>query len=138
MKKHIGILFVVLKCAWEFNVEINCKEVVYSCMWVAPYIQYCIQHRVFVATTTIATTCPLTSRLYKYHELQVSIATRKCNCKPNCKTLYFLIVKVTEYDNLLKQITNSTINVFFVLQVNKGNNCKKVQKFKLDVRHIFN
>ncbi len=31
-----------------------CKEVAYSCMWVAPYIQNCIQHKVFVA---IVTTC---------------------------------------------------------------------------------
>jgi hypothetical protein len=32
------------------------------------------------------------SRLYKYHELQVFIATRNPSCKPSCKTLYFRIV----------------------------------------------
>jgi len=57
MKSHVGILFATLECAWEYDVEISYKEVAYSCMWVAPYIQYCIQHK--VSTTTIAT-CPLT------------------------------------------------------------------------------
>jgi hypothetical protein len=32
------------------------------------------------------------SRLYKYQELQVSVATRNPDYKPNCKTFYFLIV----------------------------------------------
>jgi len=56
MKSDIGILFAMLECAWEFDVEISYKEVAYSCMWVTPYIRYTIQHKVFV--TTIAT-CPL-------------------------------------------------------------------------------
>jgi hypothetical protein len=49
---HVGISFAMLECVWESNVEINCKEVAYSCMWVTPYIWYCIQYRMFVATTT--------------------------------------------------------------------------------------
>jgi len=27
MKNHVGILFTMLECAWEFDVEISCKEV---------------------------------------------------------------------------------------------------------------
>jgi hypothetical protein len=57
MKSHVGISFVMLECAWESNMEINCKEVAYNSMWVAPYIRYCIQHRV---STTIVPTCALT------------------------------------------------------------------------------
>jgi hypothetical protein len=55
-EKPHWLSFTTLECAWEFDVEISCKEVAYSCMWVALYIRYCIQHRV---STTIATTCPL-------------------------------------------------------------------------------
>jgi hypothetical protein len=32
MKCHIGILFAMLECVWEFNVEISCKEVAYNYM----------------------------------------------------------------------------------------------------------
>jgi hypothetical protein len=52
IKSHVGISFVMLECAWEYDVEISCKEVTYSYMWVTLYIQYCIQHK--VSTTTIA------------------------------------------------------------------------------------
>jgi hypothetical protein len=46
-----------LECVWEFDVEISYKEVAYSCMWVAPYSQYCIWHWV---STTIVATCSIT------------------------------------------------------------------------------
>jgi hypothetical protein len=29
---HVGILFAMLECVWESDVEISCKEVAYSCM----------------------------------------------------------------------------------------------------------
>jgi hypothetical protein len=29
---HVGISFARLKCVWEFDMEINCKEVAYNCM----------------------------------------------------------------------------------------------------------
>ncbi len=32
MKCHVGISFATLKCGWEFDVEISCKEIAYSCM----------------------------------------------------------------------------------------------------------
>jgi hypothetical protein len=60
MKFHIGILFAMLECVWESNMEINCKEVTFSCMWVELYIQYCIWHRVSVA---IVTTCLITQKV---------------------------------------------------------------------------
>jgi hypothetical protein len=37
-ENHVGISFATLECAWEFDVEINYKEVAYSCIWVIPYI----------------------------------------------------------------------------------------------------
>jgi len=49
-----------LECVWESDMEISYKEVTYSCMWVAPYIWYCIWHRVF-ATTVV--TCPVTLKV---------------------------------------------------------------------------
>jgi len=60
MKSHVGISFATMECAWESYVEISCKEVTYSCMRIALYIQCCIQHKVLVATTT---TCPLTLKV---------------------------------------------------------------------------
>jgi hypothetical protein len=60
MKCHVGILFAMLECVWESNVEINYKEVAYSCMWVAPYIQYCIQHKVYAI---IVATCPISLKV---------------------------------------------------------------------------
>jgi hypothetical protein len=57
MKSHFGLSFAMLECVWEYDVEISCKEVGYSGMWVAPYIQNYIQHRVSIATTA---TCLLT------------------------------------------------------------------------------
>jgi len=56
MKSHVGISFITLECAWESKMEISYKKVTYSCMLIAPYIRYCIQHRMS-ATTTV--TCPL-------------------------------------------------------------------------------
>ncbi len=38
MKCHVGISFATLECVWEFDMEISCKEVAYSCMGVALYI----------------------------------------------------------------------------------------------------
>jgi hypothetical protein len=32
MKCHVDILFATLECVWESNMEINYKEVAYSCM----------------------------------------------------------------------------------------------------------
>jgi hypothetical protein len=55
-ENHVGILFATLECAWEFDMEISCKEVACSCMWVSMYIWCCIQHKVFAA---IIATCPL-------------------------------------------------------------------------------
>jgi hypothetical protein len=69
MKSHVGISFITLECVWKFDMEISCKEVAYSYMWIALYIQYCIQHR-------------------------VSVAIGKPRCKLSCKTLYFFIVHV--------------------------------------------
>jgi hypothetical protein len=43
---HIGM------CV-KSDMEISCKEVAYSYMWIAPYIWYCIQYRVFVAIVAI-------------------------------------------------------------------------------------
>jgi hypothetical protein len=34
MKSHVGILFITLECVWEFDMEISCKEVAYSYMWI--------------------------------------------------------------------------------------------------------
>jgi len=51
-KCHVGILFAMLECVWESDVEISCKEVAYSCMWVALYIWYCIQYKMSVTTIT--------------------------------------------------------------------------------------
>jgi hypothetical protein len=57
MKSHVGISFTMLECAWKSDVEISCKlKVAYSCMWIAPYIQYCIQNKMLIG---IATTYPL-------------------------------------------------------------------------------
>jgi hypothetical protein len=39
---------------------ISCKEIVYNYMWVASHIQYCIQHRVSIATVAI---CPITLKV---------------------------------------------------------------------------
>jgi hypothetical protein len=50
MKCHVGISFATLECVWESNMEI-------SCMWVTPYIGYCIWHKVSIA---IVATCPIT------------------------------------------------------------------------------
>jgi hypothetical protein len=41
---------------WEFDMEISCKEVAYNCMWITPYIQYYIQHRVSSAIVAITIT----------------------------------------------------------------------------------
>jgi hypothetical protein len=59
MKNHVGILFATLECEWEFDMGISSKKVAYSCMWVALYIQYCIQHRVSSVITTTTATCLL-------------------------------------------------------------------------------
>ncbi len=68
MKNHVGILFATLECAWEFDVKISCKEVTYNYMWVALYIWYCIQHKVFACN---------------YYNL--SINTEGCINTMNCK-----------------------------------------------------
>ncbi len=47
--RHVGMCVGI----WHGD---SCKEVAYSCMWVALYIRYCILHR--VSTTTTAT-CPI-------------------------------------------------------------------------------
>jgi hypothetical protein len=52
-KSHVGISFVKLECVWESDMEISCKEVAYSYMWIAPYIWDCIQYRVFVGIVAI-------------------------------------------------------------------------------------
>ncbi len=44
-------------------------------------------------TIAINATCPMQLTLYFYNELQVVIAIGKCNCKPNCETPIFLMVR---------------------------------------------
>jgi hypothetical protein len=39
-------------------------------------------------------TCPLKLTMYKYSELQVSVATQKLSCKANYKTPLFLIMNL--------------------------------------------
>ncbi len=55
--ENVGVSFSTLECAWESDFKINCTEVAYNYMWVALYIWYCIQHKVFAVTTA---TCALT------------------------------------------------------------------------------
>jgi hypothetical protein len=48
---------VAIEYVWKSDMKISCKELAYSSMWVALYIQYCIWHRVFIVTVA---TCPIT------------------------------------------------------------------------------
>ncbi len=58
----------------------------------APIYDIVYETRVFDVTFAIVATCPLTFKMYKYMELQVSIVTPKPSCKPSCKNLCFFIM----------------------------------------------
>jgi hypothetical protein len=63
MKCHVGISFTKLEYVWESNSEISCKKITYSCIWVAQYIRYCIQHKVSATITTTVVSCPITLKV---------------------------------------------------------------------------
>ncbi len=75
MKCHVDISFATLECVWEYNMEISCKQVAYSC----------------IVYTILYTTSSVHCNYYNLsNNTQGYINTM--SCKPSCKTLYFLIL----------------------------------------------